>query len=268
MKTLPLVVTIHVLAGLALATISVILPTRDFTAAEALVATAVIGAQVLLLAAWTGLSDCRWHCRVVGALLGLGYLGSVTCACGRSWEPARIGEGFTVIALPTVLITMFFLAVRRFVARFSDEPNCERGTVPFQFSLLSLLLVTTGVATALAAGRTVHSLGSESLGIAVLVGSIAMFGALAMLVLLWTGLGDVSPIRRLPVGIGLAALLGLFPPYFIGGPHWRFMTWPILTSLVAIVVVATLAAIRPTGIRLTRVQSRLTDLLAPLPTAK
>ncbi|NQT15788.1 MAG: hypothetical protein HQ582_23725 [Planctomycetes bacterium] len=221
MKTLALVVAIHVLAGLALATVSVILPTRNVTVTEALLATAVIGAQILLLAAWTGLSDCRWYCRVILAFLGIGYLGSVASACGRSWEPTRIAEGFTVIALPTVLITIFFLAVRRFVARLSDEANYKRGTVPLQFSILSLLLVTTGVAAALAAGRTIRFLGSESLGIAVLVGSIAVFGALAMLVLLWTGLGDVSPIRRLPAGIGLAALLGLFPPYFIGGPHWR-----------------------------------------------
>jgi hypothetical protein len=91
----------------------------------------------------------------------------------------------------------------------------------------------------------------------VVFGGVLGMGLSAIqLVNTWASFGYQEQFARYLVAMSFTILVGFIPPYFFGGPAWRFFTWPALAATMTVVVLASLFVIRASGYRLDKIISR------------
>jgi len=245
---------IHSAIGVICALTAQLSPGRNWPAQVEFGFLTLIASQMLLIGMWAGLSRARWWKRFIGGILGLGYLLFIGIAASPNPNSAEMFVIGLLLALPTTVLASLFLLIGRFYAQVvsDDRRILGQATDGFQFSTRQLLYVTLGISIVLAFGRTVRSLGGEAIGMGVFALVIALCGALIMLLLVWSSLGRGRVVVRLPLVICGAAIIGLVPPYYFGGPWWRFVTWPVLVTSVALIVGGSLLVIRRCDYRFVR----------------
>ena len=242
-----LLTVIHLALGLICALAVILNPMHDWPIPAGIAAISLIGSQMLLLGMWAGLSNLPWWTRLFGVILGMGYILIIGITVSES-SLFQIGG---LLVLPTMIVLLLFLFIRWLYARVISFDNRITNHVPdnFRVSMKQLLCLTLGTSIVLAFGRTVRSFGGEAIEMGVFAIVIAMWSALIMLLLVWSSLGRGRAFVRLPLVIGGAAIIGLVPPYYFGGPWGGFVICPVLATSVATIVGCSLLVIRTCSYR-------------------
>ena len=157
--------------------------------------------------------------------------------------------------MPAVAVAMSCGLCSRFFVRIEKREHWTSRPVSdeMKFTLRSMIWLTVAISTLLALGRIIQWISPWD-DLAPLLFIFALLALIASGMLVWAALGQGQVIVRVPIALLGIALLGLLPPYYMGGPSFRFFVWPSLTSEVAICTVGSLLAIRSCGFRLVRKQ--------------
>ena len=213
--------------------------------------------QVVLLGIWSGLASKTWGVRIAGLVCGSFYISTVCAIGGGRTKDSLIEDSLILACLVCVtasMIGLLFMALHRYrgiAVAYSNETEVRR-SAPIQFTMMQLLSVTTVISVLLGSGRVIRSLGGESLGIGVLLIAFVICGCVMACLVAWAGLGHGHISLRFATVLVIGFVVGLLPPYFLGGPWWRFLTWPGLVVATGIVAVLSLLVVRSCGYRLVR----------------
>jgi hypothetical protein len=207
----------------------------------------LVFSQTSLLAIWGSLGVGPWWKRLVGVVVGVGYLGFLL--------GVGISELTRRVALDVLLATMFvacpLLIVRSF--RVVVQSNSSRvGSVGrIQFTIRHLMILTFVVACLISIGKWVQPF--PHVGKVVwLFGNAVTFGVVGVL-----PVGFVLATKQ-PVLFGVGwVVVGAFAGYCLGRmTDFDVGIWMTMTSVEAMVLVASLVVVRSCGYRLVRLPSR------------
>jgi hypothetical protein len=214
----------------------------------------IVFCQTSLLGIWGGLGTSSWWSRLLGLVVGTGYLGLLLDFCVGG--PYR--DNGIILSLAIVLVAGVLLIARCFRVRICLTPVAKAAVPPIQFSIRQLLILTFAVACLVTLGKW---LGPDLVPDtpSFVVESIGLLLAAVALISVWPVLGTRRPILPSVIAIAAAAGLGfcfarLFPPVVD-----LVAFWMTITSVEALYLVASLLAVRASGYRLVRLpSSRLT----------
>jgi hypothetical protein len=196
----------------------------------------IVFSQASLLGIWGGL----------GTSSGWNRLLSVVFA-----EP--YGNSSFLLSFVIVLVTGVLLIIRCFRVRICVPAVDQAATSPFQFSIRQLLILTFVVACMVTLGKWLglHLIPASSLPDAALIGSVL---AAVGLISVWPVLGTRHPVLPSLIVVVFAAGIGfIVGTLFVPIAGWRLF-WTTITSVEALLLVASLLVVRSCGYRLVKRQ--------------
>ena len=209
----------------------------------------LVFSQVALLGIWGSLGAHRWQVRLIGVLVGVGYLMSVLVVGIGELD----SEASLLVVVAAALVTITLWPVRLLGGRIFRKSSPATSASPIQFHIRHLMILTFVVACLVTIGKTVHP--------HIFHGSVLFELLLVPLVF---GIVGVMPVwfvlatrQAVPYGIGLVAL-GAFAGYCFGrktAPDFE-MLWVTATTTETIAMVVSLLVVRSCGYRLVRLPSR------------
>jgi len=223
-----------------------------------LVATVFVGivfCQASLVGIWGGLGmSSRWN-RLLGVMLGMGYLGLLMDLCLVGYLTS---DSHFIVSLATLPVAGVLLIVRCFGVRICLTTVTKVAAHRNQFSIRQLLILTFAVACLMSLVKWLepHLLPVTNPFLLALNG---LFRATVGLLLVWPVLGTRRPILPSTIAVAIAAGLGLclltwFPPFAWTVVPW----WMTVISVEALSLVASLLVVRSCGYRLVRLPSSRT----------
>lgn len=240
----------HVLFGITAAWLGTL---GRWAAFYDIVFAAIVGAQAVLLGSWAGLSSRPLGSRVAGLACGCCFVAGVIAVATNM--PLRSGDLLILAGVVTstaAVVGLLFVALRRYrgveVVRLCqlDDDSAKA----LRFGVWHLLVGTALMSALLGCGHVIRSLGGESLGIGVLALTFIGCGCIMAMLAAWASLAAGSPLLRIPITLAIASLVGLFPPFFLGGPWWRYLTWPGLLATTGTIAMLSMLVVRYCGYRL------------------
>lgn len=216
-----LMVSIHLMLGLAMAWIAMSRPGFNWPFWMVLPFMALAASEILLLGMWLGFSQAAWWQKLGGFLIGLVWLTFLTISPmpPRQWRMADIDNFAGPVTVVVLAVAGASLCCRYLVARIvhrSDWPVRPLAT-ELQFSLRSIIALTIVVAVLLALRNVLHWVrsGSDAFAIAVFI----LVALLSSTMLPWACLGTGRVAVRIPLLLlGMAALGLIFPYYLSSSP--------------------------------------------------
>jgi hypothetical protein len=205
----------------------------------------LVFSQASLLGIWGGSGTNRWWIRLVGVLVGVGYLGPQFGICIDELDT----EIILLVAFATLTVAAVLLVTRCFGLRIRLDSDESTPTTRVQFSIRHLMILTLVVACLLALAKWLQPyLDLEDWPI---LAVFAIAFATVGLVAVWAILGAKRPLIGVAVlfavvvgaGYGLEKLLG-------SGPG--FAMWMTATLTEALSLVVSLFVVRSCGYRLRR----------------
>lgn len=243
--------------------------------------------QTMLLGFWAGMGLSRLRWRVIGALLGGAYLALWATLGGQLWNPSTMSFGGFVVEFRRGVLTVYvmialvaasFFLVRRWFSELRVVTGDEAASPgKIQYSIFSLLVITTVAALLLGLARAAHrpensdwleypaeqselqearvAHPADESGWRTAAATILPFACLLIDVLcaVWATLGTGRIRWRLAVVFVVAALLGLLESITMGSAAlawWLVPGWILASLVLCTVIVASLLVVRARGYRL------------------
>jgi hypothetical protein len=204
----------------------------------------VIFGQTSLMGIWCGLGTTPWWIRLVGGVIGVGYLSILISLGVDEWDLSTL----IVVAMAASLVVLVLLIARGFrvVIRQVSQPMAM--TTRIQFSIRHLMILTLVTACLISIGRFLQPvLPRGDMYFRLLL--FALTGGLVGVLPVWFILATRRPV---PYGVGVVAV-GALAGYWIGRfDEFSVAIWMTLTTTEAVVVVASLLVLRYCGYRLMR----------------
>ncbi|MHB0958291.1 MAG: hypothetical protein ACYC0X_12495 [Pirellulaceae bacterium] len=199
--------------------------------------------QASLLGIWGSLGTSLWWRRLIGVVIGIGYLAPVL---GIGIYEVSMGT-FIVVVVVTLFVAIPLLIVRVFrtVIRLDDSPVASFGRI--QFSIRHLMILTFVVACLVSLGKLVQPFLFHGRVIDLFLEAVTL--AFVSILPVWFVLATKWPII---FSIGLVAV-GACVGYCIGqrfGDIEELMTTATATEALSVVV--SLLVVRSGGYRLVR----------------
>ncbi len=175
--------------------------------------------------------------RLAGFVSGVAVLSVVASICGTEGS-SRFDFDTSVVVSLSVIAVAGLLSPRTIAFTATEKVKRSRGvdrrvSIHPSFVIVSLYF---GCHSSRHLDVFIRSSVVDSFGIGVLIMCIVIFGTIAMALLSMATLGISFPGFRLVGAIAFSTILGFFPPIYIGGPAWRFVTWPIVAFFTSLVV--------------------------------
>ena len=248
-----MLIATHVLVGSATIIVNVSVQNQFWPFLVELGFAGFFAGEVLLLGMWAGLGGSPWWTRLCGLMFGIAWLCIIALASENFRQLQELPEMALLLTVSTFGVAGSLILCRRL---FGSIERCVQWPSPIhtedlQFKLKSLLSFTALICTLLAAGATIRRWGGDGLGIVILALVFALNAVLTAWLLAWGGLGSHNWFR-IPITLSGVALVGLLPPYYLGGPPWRFATWVAMSVVTAIWTLVSLFVVRSCGYRLVR----------------
>jgi len=239
-------VVVHIVIGLigALAAYS---PSPDFLRAAFV---GIVFSQTSLLGIWGGLGTNPWWSRLIGVVVGVGSLGLLLGVGEPVWEVS-----YFIVSVGIALITGVLLVVRCFRVRICVATVDQAAAHRMQFTIRQLLVLTFAVACLVSLGKWLapHLTNATEPLLLTLIGHVfATVGLLSV----WPALGARHPVLPSLILIVLAAGVGFCFAKFLSPMSGMASFWMTITSVEALVLVASLVVVRSCGYRLVRLPSR------------
>jgi hypothetical protein len=258
-----LLVGTHLLVGLVCAFIAVCYPALQLLMWASVAYLGLVGTETLLLGMWVGLAAVRWWVKLAGLVAGLAWIECLALA--PLPRPRLTGDDLNdllfltgAVGVPVLVVGVSCALFRWCFVRGEWRPHWSPRPVSaeMQFTLRSMITLTVAIALLLALGRIVQWIAPMYEVPTLFLFMFPLLALMASGMLVWAALGQGQAIVRVPMVLVGITLLGLLPPYYMGGPPFRFLVWPALTSLVAVCTVGSLLVIRSCGFRLVRRRPR------------
>ena len=259
-----LLIGAHLLLGLITLIVALLYPDLKVSLWASTAYLGLICSHVLLLGLWLGLAAARWWIKLAGLVAALTWLECLELAPAPP-QPTDVILGLVaVVGIPMLVVAGSAALCRRFFAtierrnQWKPRPISEEA----QFTLRTLVGLTVAVAVILALGRVVQWVvqwigpGASNLQIDDMLVIAPIFGLTALLaagMLTWAALGHGQILVRVPTMLIGMTLLGLLPPFYMGGAAIQYYGWPALMATVAVCTAASLLVIRSCGYRLVRI---------------
>jgi len=207
----------------------------------------IVFSQTSLLGIWGGLGTNPWWSRLIGVVVGVGSLG-LLLAVGVGERASE--ENYFIVSVATALIIGVLLVVRCFRVRICVATVDQAAAHRMQFTIRQLLVLTFAVACLVSLGKWLapHLMNVTELLLLTLIGLVfATVGVLSV----WPALGARHPVLPSLIVIVVAAGVGFG---FAQSPPMSGMAgfWTTVTSVEALVLVASLVVVRSCGYRLVR----------------
>jgi hypothetical protein len=236
-------VGVHVLVGLLLGAI-----TAATEPGPGLLFASFIGlvfSQTSLLGIWGGSGTNRWWIRLVGVLVGVGYLGPQCGICID--DPGR--ETILIVAFATLIVSAVLLLARCFGFRTRLNSDQNTPAKEMQFSIRHVMILTLVVACLLALAKWQQRY--LDLDDWPMLAAIAAPFATVGLVAAWAVLGAKRPLIGIPVLLAVAVGAGYGLEKSLGsGPE--IAIWMTATLTGALSLTVSLLVVRSCGYRLRR----------------
>ncbi len=272
-----LLIGTHILLGLITVVVALLYPDLKVSLWSSLAYFGLIYSHVLLLGIWLGLAAARWWIKLAGLVASLTWLECLVLApVPRPPLPPDILLGLlALVGVPMLIVAGSAALCRRYFARIEwrHEWRLRPVSEEAQFSLRSLIGLTMMIAALLALGRVVQWISPATANVEIFAMLLIapVFGMTALLaagMLIWAALGQGQVLVRVPTMLVGMALLGLLPPYYLGGPAFRYYTWPALLVTIAVCTAGSLLVIRSCGYRLVRIPQEIEPHRSPVVTAQ
>lgn len=201
--------------------------------------------QTSLLGIWTGFAKFSWRFRLVGFVLGIGYLLPQFCFSLDDWD----FNLYVLVILSASVVAGAMIFVRRFYATLDlnatqSYPIKAEG---LQFSILHLMLLTGIVGCLLAIGQWLEPFFRASNQMA-LVLTIGLCFVSVGITSAWAMLGRDRTLIRSVIVLAISLLTSLIPAYCVDGGAFRF--WGVIMTVEATVLLVSLFVVRRIGYRL------------------
>ena len=234
----------HVVVGLVGAFVAY--PSRSPTL-RAGVFLGLVFSQTSLLGIWGGLGSGPWWKRVVGVIVGVGYL-SLLFVLGISELDPRI---LLLVIAATTFVTLPLLIVRffRLALRLDSFHAASAGHI--QFTIRHLMILTFVVACLITIGKWLQPHLPQGDTFFRLLLFTVTFGVVGVLPV-WFVLATNRPVLY---SIGLVAV-GACAGYCLGRILHELGIWTTATATEAVAVVVSLLVVRSCGYRLVRLSAR------------
>ena len=234
----------HVVVGLVGAFVAY--PSRSPTL-RAGVFLGLVFSQTSLLGIWGGLGSGPWWKRVVGVIVGVGYL-SLLFVLGISELDPRI---LLLVIAATTFVTLPLLIVRffRLALRLDSFHAASAGHI--QFTIRHLMILTFVVACLITIGKWLQPHLPQGDTFFRLLLFTVTFGVVGVLPV-WFVLATNRPVLY---SIGLVAV-GACAGYCLGRILHELAIWTTATATEAVAVVVSLLVVRSCGCRLVRLPAR------------
>ena len=208
----------------------------------------IVFGQTSLLGIWGGLGTNRWWIRLIGVVVGIGYLFPLL---GIGIHELN-GASLFVVLIATMFVTLVFLFVRFFRVAIHLDSRPVASTGHIQFSIRHLMILTFVIACLITIGRAVQPFFPHG-EIRFVLLLLSVTGAIVGIFPVWFILATKRPVLY---GVGLVAV-GTSAGYCIGQVGmFDDLRWMITTGMEAMVVAISLLAIRSCGYRLMRLPPR------------
>ena len=215
----------------------------------------IVFSQTSLLGIWGGLGSNPWWQRVIGVVVGVGYLGTLL-GVGIS-EPYI--DTYFVSVLATTFVAMSLLIARSFAVVIHPDSAPRDSVVPIQFSIRHLMILTFVIACLITIGEWTqpHFPLRAPLALLNITATFAGVGVLPV----WFMLDTKKPLRYSVGIVAVAACVG----YCVAGTAYAGegleKDWMTATATEAVALVVSLLVVRSCGYRLVRLteSGRLTS---------
>lgn len=232
---------------------------------------ALIYADATLVGFWAGLGR---HSKAAGYLgVGAAVLAMAAFVFGALWHSISgpLGPGndiwvtlwlwlfqlaLTTLSMAVVMAALVWLRRRGVELRLDSPADASDELPPIRFSLRQLFLLTLVAGVMLKLGPVARAHLNDyrsylSSVVALATGGVCLGGV--GLAGLWAIFGGRASAARLAVACLIAAVLGLFPPYYFPALHGDdFLGTVAVTITQLVIVISTLAILRARGYRLGR----------------
>jgi len=200
--------------------------------------------QTSLLGIWCGLGTDRWRIRLLGVLVGVGYLGPQFGFCIN--EPTS--EFVWLFAFTTLIVLVPLLLARCFGLRTRHDSDQKSPAKEMQFSIRHMMILTLVVACLLVLAKWQQPyLRFDDFFLVVLSICFATVGLVAA----WGVLGTKRPLLGIPVLLAVAVSAGYGLEKSLGpGPGFAILVTVMLTEALSLTV--SLLVVRSCGFRLRR----------------
>jgi hypothetical protein len=201
----------------------------------------LVFSQASLLGIWGGSGTNRWWIRLVGVLVGAGYVGSQSELCLD--EPGHVF--FLLVALDTLIVSAVLLLAGCFGLRTRLGSEQAPPATEMQFSIRHVMVLTLVVACLLALAKWQQPfLDFDEWALAIPFATVG-------LVATWGILGAKRPLVGVHVLLAVAVGAGYaLANSFESGPG--FAIWVTATLTEALSLVVSLLVVRSCGYRLRR----------------
>ena len=206
----------------------------------------LVFSQTSLLGIWGGLGSSPWWGRLIGVVVGVGYLVPLLGFGISERNPAT----FFVVALATTFVAMPLLFVRFFKVAVLLDFSPAVGRI--QFSIRHLMVLTFVVACLITIGKWVqpHLLhGERVFQLLLFAATFSVVGVLPV----WFVLATKQPVLYSVGLVAVGACAGYCLARFF---HDDASIWMTATVTEAMAVVISLLVVRSCGYRLVRLPSR------------
>jgi hypothetical protein len=203
--------------------------------------------QTSLLGIWAGFARLSWRLRLVGFVLGIGYLLPQFCFSLDDWN----FELHVLVILSASLVASAMIFVRRFYATldFDAAQSHPIKAEGLQFSILHLMLLTGIVGCLLAIGQWLQPYFRASNQMMLIV-TIGLCFVSVGITSVWAMLGSGRTLIRSVIVLAISLLTSLIPSYCIDGGELWF--WGVMMTAEATVLLVSLFVVRRIGYRLVR----------------
>jgi hypothetical protein len=244
----------HLLLGLTMALIAVRFPQLQEWAWIVVVYTGFVCCEILLFGMWLGLSTAPGKFKLGGLVAGTVWLAALCLAPVPFRSLATALPLLAIVGVPLLIVAASGATCRRWLAKLErrDVWKLRPISEELQFSLKSLIGLTVVISVLLGLARLVQLFHAtaELVIVSFLSCAFALVAALATGMLIWASLGPGQAVIRVPIVIVALPLLGLLPPYSMGGGTYRYIVWPSLMAVIAAGTAGSLLVVRSCGYRL------------------
>jgi hypothetical protein len=229
-------ICIHIVVGLVLGAIAAATGSGPGTLSASFIG--LILSQTSLLGIWGGSGRNRWWIRLVGVLVGAGYLGTQFEICLN--EPGRVFV--LLVALSTLIVSAALLLARCFGFSTRLESDRETPATDAQFSIRHMMILTLVVAGLLALAKWQQPfLNFDEWPLAIPFAAVGFVAA-------WGVLGAKRPLAGIAVLLAVAVGAG----YALARLEPGFGIWITATLTQALSLAFSLLVVRSCGYRLRR----------------
>lgn len=210
----------------------------------------LVFSQTSLLAIWGGLGSTRLWKRLIGVLLGVGYLG---CLLGLGSSTQQfgftqvIGFSFVTVGGGATIVLVLLLIVRFLVGAIHREglPDCSQRRP--QFTVRQLLILTFAIACLVTVGKAVQPFVPQN-GLLPFLVRFAVIPAVIGVSPVWAVMAAKRPVRYGMLTVAVVVLAGYSSGRF-AYPGVENI-WIIATTTEVLVVIVSLLVVRSCGYRL------------------